>query len=196
MRLIQDGRFSEYLRVLFGSKQTEQMTGLPDIMPVVQVAGERPEDAYLRGDKLFMTCQSNGPVAGQYSQCWLEMSPLSVGDWMAVIERIDIVEPSGAGLFASISLMPALAIGSLGSSIFPRDGRIANAQGAHCKAYVGNGSNAVPSASTASLIVSAGQDVTEPIVVGPGSRLYIEGGAVNQQLQVSWFWRETRLPTR
>jgi hypothetical protein len=185
---INDPRFGEAFRVLFGQKAQQQLSQLPDVMPVIAIGGG-PEEAFLRGEELLMVGRSIGPVAGQFSQHAIECSVGS--SFMVVLEQLDVVFNS-----AYLSLLPAVTIGSGGSNVFPRDSRIQNQLGTWSQCAITSGTNAIALSATSSLICSAGARVASPIIIAPGARLVVESTAVNLQLGVNYYWREVPLPPR
>lgn len=183
-----DPRFAASLRRLTGAKGFAALTQLLDVMPVVVLAGDRPEDAFLRDDRLLFAGRSVAASAGNYSSLWLENGPENQS--LAVIERVDVLDNN-----CFVSMLPAVTIGGSGSLVFPRDGRVANqAANGLARATITAQNPAVPTPSTASARVLAGADVLPPVVVAPGSRLFFETGAVNLALAVNLWWREVPLP--
>jgi len=187
----QDTRWGEYLRRLLGIRGHSLDLGvLTDVMPVLELAGDRDEDAYLRGEKLFMAGASIGLVAGQYARMWLEIGPTT--NVMAVIERVAIA--AAAGTTARVSFLPALTIGTGGATVYPRDGRVQNQAGPYCQAFIGVANNAIATADVRSAIVPQGDDVLPPVVVTPGSRLVVEASPIATAIDVTLYWREVPIP--
>lgn len=180
-----DARYAAYLRRLTGAKGVASLTQLLDVMPVVSLAGDRPEDAFLRDERLLFARQDSIGGAGTYAGAQLELNDLET---LAVVEGLVVTSTSGA----YVTIGPPAIIGSGGSQVQPADTRVANSQGTLTKASLTGTVTAVPVASSRSLYLRAGQ-AFGPIVLYR-ARLYLESIAVNEMLTVNFTWREVPAP--
>lgn len=183
-----DARFAAYLRRLTGAKGVASLTQLLDVMPVVSLAGDRPEDAYLRDERLLFSYIKQAASVGNFSQLLIE-NPVGSGV-LAVVEQLHLHDNN-----AFLTIIPGLSIGSGGSQVQPRDTRVGNSVGLHTRLNLRPAAAAVPNAGASStrLVHNIG-NIVPPFVLRDGSTLVLESGAANLDLAASCYWREMPVP--
>lgn len=185
-----DARFAQYMRRISGHKQAEPLTALPDVFPVMVLAGSRVEDHFLRGERLYCRGLTSPAVAAQYSFATIE-NPIDPGGTNTTLVVIDVIHLRTS---AYASVYPGATIGAA-SSKFVRDTRVGptgvQVHGvAHC--YIA--SNAISGSNPESLLLQATDDLEDCFVLAPGSRLEFQSPVVNQELGLNVFWREVPGP--
>lgn len=190
---VNDPRFALYFRQLLGQKGNTSLAQLPDVMPVMQLAGTRPEDDFLRGEDVFMANISAIAVAGQYSFAALEMALNQ--PFLTVIERLDLLTGT-----CGFGFLPPVIVGGAGGSRPFRDTRIVGAVSglnATCQTNVSGGAAVGPTLPGGQPLINApAYNVAPPLVLGPGGRFLVEQQTINQALSVNVYWREVPLPPR
>lgn len=182
-----DARFAAYLRRITGAKGHASLTALVDVMPVLPLAGDRPEDAFLRDEKLLMARQDSTGAVGTFAGVQFELNDEHT---LAVIDQLHIVTaPDGA----YITIGPPATLGSGGTQVHPADTRVANQQGVWTKASLTGVPTAVPVFSSRSPFFFSSTEPRGPFILYR-ARLYVEAAMVNTSLQVNLRWREFPVP--
>lgn len=192
MTEIQGGRWDEVLRRVFpvkGGAIAPRMA--PELVPVVMVQDFEPELYRVRGERLLWDSADTGPVAGQYAQVNLRNDST---DHLVIVEHLFACDVTAATDF--ILAMGNNAVG-LAGSVAGRDSRVGFVITA------GSVSGVIRTSTEAAItgarggqyyqaVASQSVDLSRflPVVLAPSAALFVWDSRVNQQLYVSFGWRE------
>lgn len=189
---IQVGRFGRLAQVLFDLKQAMTLgQAMPDVLPTYNIEAPRPEMEIFSGNFLFWGHHEVAAVAGQNGQILFTM-PAAAGR-LAVIERIELPNVTGAGLSWLLNVSTGTGVGAVvaGNSRDTRLNVVAST------ARVTLATSAVPSTTAFAKPVGATNGTVVfhgPIVVAPrglsNANLLIQAQTANVELRATILWRE------
>lgn len=181
------GRFNRALTRLFRVLETPSPSLASEIMPVVVLLGDVPENALLREERLCSGGMLQSPVAAQSTRISLvnPATPTGNAPTILVLEGFFAVIPGGDILWT----VPSSAAPAQSSAGFFRDTRLNPNQSP--TGFI-TGDNAV--------LVNAGTPIDAnsatpffypfPAVIAPGNSLRSNVASVNVGLRISYLWRE------
>lgn len=188
------GRFAQLLRRLFNIKGETPLGVEALVVPTLDIEGGAPENYWLRREMLCHGRATQGAVAAQFTQVSLK-PPIAQVSYVAVVDRVSLWTSASGGV--RIQVGPALPGAGLTAVQGIRDSRWQN-QGP--LTTWGRGTNAAQSilAGFAWVYVPANTPVEVPgpwVIEGfnPQWSLNFEKDTVNQDLNVTAFWRERLL---
>lgn len=111
------GRFADFVRRYFGTKNGESITVLPDVMPVVMINEEAPELRAYRAERRFtVTANQAAGGAGNYSTLTFGLAPTA--NRMVVVERALVYKGAANHVFAyMVSALASYAGGALQGTV-------------------------------------------------------------------------------
>lgn len=186
MNEIQVGRWNSVLHKLLAMKEGAPSPLLaPEVFPVVVLESERPEWAFLGGEKLCVGQISRAADVGNFSFVYF-VNPIDSGT-LAVITAVLSNDPDNTHLFSSGTGVVATAFGAQldsRSGVFPTT--IASTSG-----FASGVAVARPGTPLTFLWMLRGVAYTMfPIILSPGAFLNIAGNVVNRSLNITFHWRE------
>lgn len=195
---VQRNRFSDQIRKLLGIKGHVGLAMLDDVMPVIDIVGENPEDLQPRDEDRFSGGSIQAAVAAEYQGAAV-YNPLG-SSRIVIVEGMVAwsgVNQLNAGLFWDIAGWTAFAAGG------KMDSRITTSKPATvpetsslCQTY--RRSNALKALASGGYawgfpILSATDkwvDLQTPWILAPGWGLAVESTAVNAGMTCYFKWRE------
>jgi hypothetical protein len=197
---VAEQRFSDYLKRVFGRKESTALTLLEDVMPVAAVLDPAAAELRIyRGELSGLYFQSQAAIAAQFAGIAFGLPTTS--NLCAVIERALVYTGAASGAraqFASSGQFGALnllqgagnadrrSFGQLNST--PRPTNLGWVVRSNAAGLGNQDIWRVPS-------TLAAVDFEGPVILGPGNVLYFEADTVNVSLNVTLWWRERSSPT-
>lgn len=184
-------RFSEYLRKLFGTRESGAFELLPDIMPVAAVLDpSAPELALLRNERLITGGRGISAAAAQFPTVWVGL-PNTAANVLLVVESMVV------SVIATQQVQWSAVLGtflgstpSLTTRMLPNDGRFGGST--PCQAMLGASSEVASFGIYPQAAVLLNQPVLLPVnvVLLPGQYMGVQGQLANSMLQVAFFGYE------
>lgn len=191
---IQVGRYNGILHKLLDMKEgSPSPTLASDLFPTICLEGERPEWAFLAGDRLGLAGTSIAGTAGQYVSIVL-WNPTGSN----ILTVTELIEYWGAaGFVGDIRYYDADPPGYVALNRYPRDSRTgwATAIGTTATRVSWASSAGVDGNLVARLPMAVALEkytITQPFILKPGRALILVGGLA-QQFGVNFYWRERAL---
>ena len=190
MNEVQIGRFSGILHKLLDMKESSPAPTLaPEIIPTLQLEGNRPEWGFLAGERLAAGFDQSVGGAGEISHVILDNPATS--NALITVERIVAVTFDGAGdnYLIGIQVGTAPTFSASGAGVL-RDSRWGAAQSI---GLIATRENAAPMTNDVVSFEAPIQTTLVfdfPFVLAPASRVYVRNGAVARTTTAAFFWRE------
>lgn len=189
MNEIQVGRYNAILHKLLAMQEGAPSPLLaPEIFPVIQLEHDRPEWAFLGGEKLCVGQISEAALVANYSYVYIT-NPVGSGT-LVVIERILSSEADNTHYFGSgLGIAPT----AFGAQIDSRSGIFPTAI-ASTAGFDSGTAVARPGSLLTFIWMLRGVAMDMfPVVLIPGAFLAIAGNVVNRGVNISFYWRERTL---
>lgn len=161
-------------------------TVAPELFPVLTLENDRPEWGQLKGEIICSKYDSAAAVAAQYGQFQLYL-PSNVST-IAVVTSIKSHNANFLSVARGVGIGGGVA-GWAGRTTANRDFRMS---GQNTAVILERRSDAVlPSVFPGiTMLGAAGDTYDEPIVITPGTSLIVYAQTVNQEVRITFNWRE------
>jgi len=187
------GRYAKAVRALFGLEAT-QVGILPELIPTVEVMPADGSTHFARGEHPYSLYQEQAAVAGQYSQ--LVFRNPADSSKIGIFEAVEVWSPTG-GVGFFIRMERGGTAGATAVAVAARDPRVWSDVPPYPipnSIEVSRGSTvALPGHNLALLVTTAANlkdQYVWPIMVVPGTTLYVVCGTLNNAIRTNVVWYE------
>lgn len=184
MNEIQVGRYNAYLHKLMSMKEGAPSPLLaPEVFPTLQLESERPEWLWLGGVQMGMSRAAHG-VEADWSYGGLNNPPGS-----GVIGTVDYIHSTIASNLHQLTLSGSTSAGTAGAQLDTRAGTFPTTIGTTLDILDGHAA-ARPGELLSFMYLIQGVNYPLPIVLTPGSTLWVSAEIVARAVSVVFQWRE------
>jgi len=187
------GRYAKAVRSLFGL-EASQVGILPELLPTVEIMRADGSTAYARGENMYSCYAPCGAVAGQLSRCVFRNPATSPK--LAVFEYIQVWN-GAAAITCDIRMERGGTAVATAVTVAARDARIWSDVPPYTipnSVEVTRGSVAAATATVLHTMRTSAANVPDtfmwPIVLLPGTSLYVTGTVVNTTIAMNFGWFE------